>query len=145
MYGLAKRIYAIEPQAEEYKILEENCKKLKKIKPFNIALSNTNGYKWIDGEDSGGAVLYDNQTEHGVRIECKTLATFMRENNIKTVDVLKVDIEGHENKVFGSPDFKDVATKIKMIIGEHGGGLNKILEPLGFKRKDYRYGFIYRR
>ena len=142
IYDHAEEIYCVEPHPEAYKQLVENCKDLPKIKTFNLVISNTNGTKYIRGGDDGGATTQNEDGDNCYRVPCMTLATFMKENNIDEVDALKIDIESHEPAVFGSSDFKDVANKIKLIQGEHGAGLQAVLEPLGFLWED---GFVAKR
>jgi FkbM family methyltransferase len=140
MYDIADKIYAIEPEEEAYKILEKNCMDLHKIRTSNVAISDINGDKWVEGGVVGGHKTNSNGT--GQKVQSMTLATYMKENNIDLVDVLKIDIEGHEPCVFRAEDFHQVADKIRFIIGEHGEGLKEILEPYGFKYSEYQFGFI---
>ena len=140
IYDKAKIIYAIEPQQEAYRQLVENCIDLPKISTHRLIISNLDGYKYINGGDGGGATTTDEgiESETKKKVESQTLATFMKNNGIEQVDILKIDVESHEPYIFASPDFKEVAHKVKFIIGEHGSGLREILEPLGF---NYEEGF----
>lgn len=137
IYDKADQIYAVEPLNAPYSRLLDNIKELPKIKAFRNIISDVNGYKYICGNDDGGAHIQEQpESETSEKVESKTLATFMKDNGIEEVDVLKIDVESAEPLIFGAEDFKDVAHKIKFIIGEHGAGLQNILEPLGFKWKD---------
>mgnify|MGYP001561977808 CR=1 FL=1 len=136
IYDLARRVYAVEPHADSFETLKENSKNLPKIRPFRYIISDSNQDKFLRGNADGGAQTVDEEEDNTQRVPTRTLASFMRENNIKTVDILKIDIESHEPRVFGALDFPWVAHKIKFIIGEHGAGLQQILEPLGFHWKD---------
>ena len=115
VYDQAERIYAIEPMKQYYKEMCGIIKEfnLNKIKPFNIAIGKKNTTGYMDEVENKGAnkLLDDQVTKNPV--EVKTLATFMNENNIGEVDVLKVDIENGELAVFGSLDFHQVADRIK--------------------------------
>lgn len=126
----ANTIYAIEGFDELYKHLVENVSDFSKINPFNIALGGENKNAYMAGEANGGARLSEEETQRPIQV--KTLATFMKENNIDQVDVLKIDIEDGEREVFHAPDFP--ADKIKFIIGEHVPALaGEKLISLGFQ------------
>jgi len=144
IYDLADKIYAIEPHPDAFKNLVKNCKGLNKIIPAQLIVSNSNGYKWISGNEDGGSHTTDDgiETELKHKVKSKTLATFIKENHIDNVDILKIDIEDHEPYVFGSDDFKEIANKIKFIMGEHIGNSRVILEKYGFEYKETDYGPI---
>lgn len=147
VYNLAEKIYAIEPQPDAFKTLIENCKDFPKIKPIQLIISGSNGHKWIEGNEDGGAHTTDEGVESKTKhqIKSQTLATFMKENHIDKVDILKIDIEDHEPWVFGASDFPEVAGKIKYIIGEHIGNSKNLLEAQGFKYIETKYGPTYER
>lgn len=140
IYDQAEKIYAIEPYGEHYKELISNIKEfgLKKIKPFRLALSNYNGKGYMIGGSRGGNVLINESgSDKTEKVKVKTLATFMKDNNIKHVNILKIDVEAAENLIFRSDDFKKVAKKIDFIIGEHLGGLQSLFKNFGFKVNEY--------
>lgn len=92
----AKQIYAVD-RSEEHtalfrKTIADNA--LDKVKVFTAQIA---------GEDG----------EH----DTYSLAGFMSGNNIRKVDILKLDVEGAELEIVNAPDFP--ADKIKTIIGEH--------------------------
>ena len=130
IYDQAQIIYALEPYPSYYKELTENIEEfnLNKIKPFNLALSNYNGEGFIQNEGSRGASVLK---EEGEKVKVKTLAKFMKDQEIDHIDILKIDIEGGEVEVFGSEDISEVIGKIDYIIGEHLDPT--ILRKLGFK------------
>ena len=143
IYDISKTIYAIEPHSGHYKELEDNIKEfeLSKIKPYKLALSNQNGLGRLSLGGRGSHRLGID----GEETETKTLATFMKENNINHVDLLKIDIEGGENSVFNSDDFKEVVDKIDFIIGEHLSGLVEKLQNYGFKVSIDGVNYIFKR
>lgn len=102
-------IYAFEPQKDSFLLLKNNVSGLKNIKPVNCAL----------GENSGEAILYRNvsamtnslsqSTSDALRyfegyndpvgqemVEVLSLADFMNREGIQEVDLLKLDLQGHE-------------------------------------------------
>ena len=120
IYEQAGIIYSIEPYSEHYKELEANIQEfnLTKIKPFNLALFSENGERKLAIGARGSHRLATEGTEV---VKTKTIKTFLEENNIDHVDILKIDIEGGENEVFNI-DFAKIAGKFSFIIGEHLAG-----------------------
>ncbi len=143
IYDLAKEIYAIEPYSEHFKELKENIKdfELTKIKPFNIALAGHNGTGKLAVALRGSHKL----DEEGVEVETQTLATFMKNNDISHIDLLKIDIEGGEIVFFNSPDFKDVVGEIDVIIGEHFSGLLELMQNYGYNMTVDGNNYIFKR
>lgn len=142
----ANKILAYEPDPAPYKVLSKHIKKHNlsdKIKHFDIALSDTNSTAIIANTGDGGSQMAD--SGDGVQVVTQTLATAMRENNMEFVDILKIDIESSEDRVFRAKDFPGVADKINLIIGEHLSGVSDILTELGFQREEYTHGLIFRR
>lgn len=135
-YNFADKIYAIEPDPTPYAVLKERVDKysLDKIKLFPIALSNNSEDQNFFASGYGGSYLVGETNGEHIKVKCSTLAQFMKDNKIDHVDILKVDIEDGENAVFNSSDFKDVADKIDVIIGEHLGSVEQLLLDYGFKK-----------
>jgi len=148
IYDRAKIIYAIEPVEKYFDEMKQTVDeyKLNKIQVYNLALGSFDGRGYMnETKTKGGATLMQDSQVTKNQIEIQTLATFMRKNQIDSIDVLKVDIENGELAVFSAPDFAQVADKINFIIGEHGGGLEQILSSFGFKYRQYPKGFIFER
>lgn len=100
-------IFAFEPVKRVFHRLEENIQLNQfDIKTFEFALSNN------DGE----AMIYDAPTEHvysvavnkniaeiknpiETKIEIKKLSSFIKEQNITHIDLIKLDVETHEPEV----------------------------------------------
>lgn len=147
IYSKAKNIYAIEPDPENFKELVSNIKEFEfeRVKPFNIALGGKNRIGHVTEGGRGGGALSQDKTPTKRDVQVKTLATFMKENNLKKVDVLKIDIEGGEKEVFEVKDFGEVSKDIKFIIGEHVAATSDHrLRELGFTGTEYKYGYIYK-
>jgi FkbM family methyltransferase len=100
--------YAIDPDPEAYQSLIKNLKLnsalTEKIKPQNIAISNTNGESVLYAREQYG----NSSTSllHRIRDEISTETTktyrlddFLKINPIKKIDLMKVDIEGGEFEI----------------------------------------------
>lgn len=133
IYPDAGIIYSIEPEDESYKELESNVKvfEFDKVKPFRLAIAGENKERNLSMGGRGGHALRGESG--GQMVQAKTLATFMKDNNIAEIDILKIDVEGAEDEIFKADDFKTVVDKIGCIIGEHLDGVENILNNFGFK------------
>jgi FkbM family methyltransferase len=138
-------VYAIEPEEDSYLELESNIDEFGfNVKPYKLAIAKENGTRILDTRNGtrGGSTLGG---EIGQTVQTKTLATFMNDNNILNVDILKIDVEGAELEIFNAPDFKEVVDSIKCIIGEHLQGVSDLLEGYGFKVTDCGSNLLFER
>ena len=126
------RIYSFEPVPDTYTSLEKNIRKnpllLPRITPFNFGLSNSNielelsipsklqheRYD-LNNNINSGLFSVHGKGEDKVIGSFKTLDSFFKEElNIKKIDVIKIDVEGHEFEVLEGA--KDTITQNKPII-----------------------------
>jgi FkbM family methyltransferase len=105
--GNEGQIYAIEPTPETFKRLEGNINLnlFKNIRTFNIGLSNEKATLKFnisnDGHDAWNSFAKLNELENSssVEVEVTTLDSFLNENNIIHIDLVKLDVEGWEKFV----------------------------------------------
>jgi len=140
IHKLAREIYAIDMVPENINSLNETIRKnkLDRIKTYCIAISNNNiakKYKKDPIRGGGASEIEDGGT---FVTPCITLRQFMKQNNIEYIDVMKMDIEGHERCVIEAVDFP--SNKINTIIGEihktgRGGRyeVKDLLEKMGYR------------
>ena len=117
-YNMADRIICIEPNPGPAIELAAKVKEynLKKIKVYQVALSWCDGDAYLNRTDAeGGNVLTADPT--GFEVKTLTLRTIIKLERIDHVDMLKIDIEGHEHAIFSDPDFP--FDKVDAICGEH--------------------------
>ena len=145
----AKVIYALEPNEEYYKCLVENIKPYSHIKPYNIGLASRDGKDLLFSNEKGDAPesFFGNGNTKQLAL-FKTLETFMKEENIEHIDLLKMDTEGAEFVIFPSEGFINMADKINYIVGEsHYFGIRNMLVvpefiPLILKESGFTTEFI---
>lgn len=142
IYPHAKHIYAIEPEASEYIELVDNIYNTgcKRIRPYHLALSNINGLMHLRVFGRGGHFVVTDKSEDSMPVQSRTLNTFLEEEGIESVDILKIDIENGEDKVFSAPDIDKAMKKIKFICGEHGN--LDLIEKHGFLIERTGHGWI---
>jgi FkbM family methyltransferase len=101
-YAEDNKLYAFEPNRENYSFLEKNVKNNqlnKKIIIFNFAISDKKGIKRLGlSEGSGGHGFYTKSKNHE-KVETFTLDEFIKIKKIKHVDIIKIDVEGDELNV----------------------------------------------
>lgn len=146
--GKNGKIWAIEPSPENFSTLKENIELQngENIKAFNFAIGDKNGEiefviskksNWSKVKSENESVDSENKV---INVPLKTLDSFAKENNLERVNLLRMDVEGYENKIIlGATQFLNqfkptIMLEIhKMIMGEKE--TRKILEK--FKEINY--------
>jgi len=115
----AEKVYAIEASKENFEILKKNASESsKKILPFHLAIAdNDKGVKLYSGRMNARHSIMIHDTEKFELVKSSTLEDFLIQNDISSCDLLKMDIEGAEYKIFYSTP-KEVFSKIKSIVME---------------------------
>jgi FkbM family methyltransferase len=106
------RVFAIEALDRNYSrlIINKSVNNLPNIKPFNLAVSDTDGevnFNVFLGDDilTTGASINEkvnvqNKISSIKKVKSLTLDTFLTINNIPEVNLIKIDVEGVEVQVF---------------------------------------------
>lgn len=97
------KIISLEPDGENFKLLQRNTSGYAVIKPIQTALFNRVGEITLVDEGYGirGFVAKENSNaKNGQVMPCTTMLTLITENNLAEIDILKMDIEGSELEVF---------------------------------------------
>ena len=90
-------IYIFEPRIEYAQEIEKRFKKNNKIKVFDFGLSNKNCDDYLYFNNDGSTLFLKNgQTE---KVKLESISDFIKNNNIKKIDLLKLNIEGGEYEV----------------------------------------------
>jgi len=112
------KLYCFEPGHNEFKILKKNYNN-KEIKLFNFAIGDKNESKRFNINpisllssfnfiNSNSKILKTMQKELGVnlskiiktaRVQVKTLDSFLEDQDLKSIDILKIDVQNYEDKV----------------------------------------------
>jgi len=105
-----KEIYCFEPHPYTFQRLNDFVLAHKNIKAFNVGLSDKDGknilYDHINRSGTTNASLYKeiitdlrNKEVEEFEIKLMTLDSFVKENEIKRLDMIKIDVEGNEMRV----------------------------------------------
>lgn len=113
-------VHAFEPVRRTFKRMEDNIKlnNFANVKTYNVAISSSTGTAsiWIPKHNNlGMASLHPNSTHLDEEsVTMITLDNWIKQQNIKTVDIIKIDVEGHELSVLKGG--LDTITRMRPII-----------------------------
>jgi FkbM family methyltransferase len=112
------RIFAVEPELSNFQMLRMNTDKYENICCYHNAIYNENtNLELIDiGFGHWGYITQKTNNTKNC-IPTKTINQIIIENNIDTIDILKIDIEGSEKELFET-DYEIWMTKCNVIIIE---------------------------
>jgi len=136
-------VWSIEPSPQNFETLSKNIilNQRKNIKCYNIAIGDENGkIDFVISEKSNWSKIKNkiDHIENGdkiIQVDIMTLDSFSQKNEIKKVDLLRMDVEGYERNIIeGSINFLEKFKPIlmievhKMIMGNNR--TNQFLEKL---------------
>jgi FkbM family methyltransferase len=93
------KILALEPQKDNFDILEKNVQAYKNVTPVHAALWGSNETISIKNPESLAASFMVDADDKST-IPALTVSYLLEKYNCRTIDVLKIDIEGAEKEVF---------------------------------------------
>lgn len=91
-------IYAIEPVPQIYGCLKNNFSGDAKAMLFDIAISDVTGETTMDFDSDLSSISHLSK-EGNVTVKTKTLDDFVAEQDIRSIDILKIDVETFEAHV----------------------------------------------
>ena len=137
------RIFAIEPEIENFHLLRENVKPYKNIRPIQAALWSKETR--VDLRDKG-LDLWGFQAEENPSgaVPAITLSGFLRQNSISQLDILKMDVEGAERELFaGAPDWVSRVGTLMIELHDHfKDGCSETVYAAMANRKTWKKGEI---
>jgi FkbM family methyltransferase len=98
----AARIIALEPEPSNFAALIRNTGPYKTITPIQAALWREDGEVTLGASNAHPKGAFQVVENGRQRVRAITMDTVMRETGIRSIDLLKVDIEGAEIEVFES-------------------------------------------
>ncbi len=111
-------IFCLEPDSANFKILNENLKNYQNITLLNKALwyknemvSLNNNFR--DGQEWSRSV--SSNVDSDSKIEGITLNELIQNNNLTSIDLIKIDIEGAEARIFKPENDLSFLDKVKII------------------------------
>ncbi len=116
--GTNGKVFSFEPENINFSFLEKNISKnsLRNTKAFQTALSDKPGTQnlFLYKENKGSYSLVDNRkTKVSIPVAVDTLDNVLGRNNISSVDIIKIDIEGGEYLAFlGAKEILSKSSKL---------------------------------
>lgn len=151
-------IHSIEPDPDNFAILEKIASQ-QDVKTHNLALSEQNGSTSFfkqsishlgsinpinkDSKDSLGYAR--NAVNQEVEVQCMTLDQFFESEGIASIDILKIDVQGHEASVLrggGSALLKTTCVMVEVSLYDFNKnsegifGVEQIMKKFGFELWD---------
>lgn len=99
---LGSTVIAVEPQPLIVDLLKTNLTQFgSRQRIFSFALSDRDGEAWfkIDKINRGASGLVSEQSANSIKVEIKSADAFFSLNSIDKIDVVKIDVEGHEEEI----------------------------------------------
>ena len=141
-----QKVMAFEPNLRTFKLLEANAMLFSNIHVYNFGFSSSEHTEmaYYDEDNMGGASLHAASTSKlETEFLLKTLDNFLTVDQVKEIDFIKIDVEGHEKEVFlgASNILKNGNALICMEVLEHEivNGTSEALYVLN----GYGYNYIY--
>ncbi len=119
-------IVSIEPDPENYKMMQLNCNKYPNIQILQCGIWNKNINLKIENSNAGNNAFTVSETSEDTpgSIKAITILSVMEQFNFTHIDLLKLDIEGSEKEVFEA-GFEQWLPKTKMLIIELHDNIKK--------------------
>jgi FkbM family methyltransferase len=113
------KVIAIEPNDNNYKMLNENSFKYFNIKPIKSAIWNTNTTLHVNdvGREECGFIVEEAGINDQEIFKGITINDILKEFECNYIDILKLDIEGAEKEVFSS-NYEEWLCKVHILIIE---------------------------
>jgi FkbM family methyltransferase len=117
------KVYSVEPAQSHLETLNKMIEfnKITNITVCPCAISNKTGkqkFYHLPNTTAHSLELIANPNDFE-EVEIVDFEEFMTRNKLEHIDLLKMDSEGEEGKIFTSDSFKKYAPKIKVIVGEY--------------------------
>lgn len=139
--GERGHIYAFEPEPVCYFQAEEKAKNIKNITLLPLGMWNKCEKVTFLSEGPGSHVVYNNKEDNCVICHMTTIDTIVSQYNIDKVDMIKLDVEGSEEKALLGGIKTIVRHRPKLLISLYHNS-NDIFElPLFVKKLNLNYKF----
>jgi FkbM family methyltransferase len=136
--SMAKEVHSFEPNDRNYLLLEKNTEHLSNVKLYHSACSNVVGEAFISDYDTTQPGNYGECMMAETGQPCTTVR--IDDLDLPPPDVVKIDVEGHELKVFQG--MQNTISKHRPVIfyeSMHGTGFDVIYDTL----KGFGYTIYY--
>lgn len=142
-------VYVFEPVNSFYNTIVDKFQKNEKIKIYNFGLSNNNSEETISIEGDSSSIFSSSGNIENILL--KSFSEFIKETEIKNIDLMKINIEGGEFDLLDhliKEDFiksiKNIQVQFHRFIDDYDRRRDIIREELTKTHKEtYCYEFIW--
>jgi FkbM family methyltransferase len=123
-------IFGYEMDMDNFNLAKTNCEKFKNVVINNVAVWDKKGEAFYHKNNPTDAFSISEgiESENQERVQTVTISDIIRENNLKEIDYLKIDIEGSEIDIFDSSDLAWLDFVLSLNIEFHGISDSKLIE-----------------
>ena len=100
------KVIAIEPASETFELLNISASQFSNMTAIHTAVSDKPGTAFLTHNDNSSETfgLSDNNEKRGEKVPLATVDDIAAEHGIESVDIIKIDVEGHELKVLAGAE-----------------------------------------
>lgn len=91
------KVLSFEAHPLTFEVLRINTKRLKNVRIHNYALSNKSKHLYFDNKSTNNVAGLSLKSKGDLKVKSKIFDNEFK--NIKNIDLIKIDVEGHESKV----------------------------------------------
>lgn len=139
-------IVAIEPEDDNFRILQRNTEEINNIKLIQGGVWNKNCYLRVEPSKTGSwGFTVKECAEKEADVNAYSIKNIMEQYGLPFIDILKMDIEGSEFYVFDDDKCNEWLGKVKCLIIECHDDKVAGCEDIVYKRMrdlDYRYEVV---
>jgi FkbM family methyltransferase len=112
------RVLSIEPNPENFSLLQRNICHDKRIIPIQACLTAKADQDVYITNEGRGSHFFMNTEGNGVRVRGMSISQLCEEHDVEQIDLLKMDVEGAEQEIFADASF---LSKVRVVAAElHG-------------------------
>jgi len=133
-------VLSVEPHPENFALLKANVAQVPRILPIRACVTgeSQSAVRFTTDQAAWGNRIATN--DHGMMVPAITVEELCNQNGIKTIDLLKLDIEGAEEQVLGNGTFLARTGHIIVELHGHYGFqcFQRDIAPYGFVAQEGR-------
>jgi FkbM family methyltransferase len=133
---------AVEPQPVIVDLLRQNLSQFagrQNVFPFALSDRDGEAHFRINQANKGASRIVETETMDSIRVPIKSASAFFNEPALSKVDVVKIDVEGHEETILSAAKVYLAKLQPKIILFEEhgvkcapGNSIAKIFDEIGF-------------
>ena len=117
----AAQIYSVEPEKNNFSLLQYNTFLYKNIHAINSALWDKVAFVGVEKDDGLNELafnVFETTADNPNALRTITVSKLLAASGFDEIDLLKIDIEGAEKEVFAAPDVDKWLSKVKVLVIE---------------------------